>query len=133
MGTFEELESEVRSYCRQWRALFDRALGCWLYDVNDRDYLDFFAGAGALNYGHNNPALKRPLLEYLNPERVVHSLDMHTVAKRDFLHALDETILRPRGLEYRVQFPAPAGANAVEAAQKLARKVTGAGGDRQSR
>jgi diaminobutyrate-2-oxoglutarate transaminase len=33
--------------------------------------------------------------------------------------------LRPRRLDYRVQFPGPGGANAVEAALKLARKVTG--------
>lgn len=122
---FEALESEVRSYSRQWPAVFDRAQGGWLYDDSGRPYLDFFAGAGALNYGHNNPALKRSLLEYLNADRVVHSLDMFTVAKRDFLLAFEELILRPRNLSYRVQFPGPGGVNAVEAALKLARKVTG--------
>ena len=90
-----------------------------------RAYLDFFAGAGALNYGHNNPALKAALLDYLAGDRVIHSLDMHTVAKREFLTAFDELILRPRQLDYRVQFPGPGGANAVEAALKLARKATG--------
>lgn len=50
---------------------------------------------------------------------------MFTVAKREFLTALGELILRPRQLDYRVQFPGPGGANAVEAALKLARKVTG--------
>ena len=51
---------------------------------------------------------------------------MHTAAKRDFLTAFDEIVLRPRQLDYQVQFPGPAGANAVEAALKLARKVRAA-------
>jgi diaminobutyrate-2-oxoglutarate transaminase len=118
-------ESEVRSYCRNWPVVFDRASGSWLYDEEGHGYLDFFCGAGALNYGHNNPALKRPLVDYLATDKVTHSLDMFTVAKREFLTALGELILKPRQLDYRVQFPGPGGANAVEAALKLARKVTG--------
>lgn len=125
MGIFEDRESEVRSYCRAWPKIFDRATGSWLYDEDGRAYLDFFTGASALNYGHNNPALKRALLEYLAGDRVIHSLDMYTVAKSEFLTAFDELILKPRGLNYRVQFPGPGGTNAVEAALKLARKVTG--------
>ena len=125
MTIFEERESAVRSYCRTWPSVFDRAAGSWLYDENGRAYLDFFAGAGALNYGHNNPVLKRALLDYLAGDRVIHSLDMYTIAKREFLTAFDELILRPRRLDYQVQFPGPGGANSVEAALKLARKVTG--------
>ena len=125
MEIFEVRESEVRSYCRKWPVVFDRAVGAWLYDENGRPYLDFFSGAGTLNYGHNNPVLKAALLEYLARDGVIHSLDMYTVAKADFLTALDELILRPRGLDYKVQFAGPAGTVAVEAALKLARKVTG--------
>jgi diaminobutyrate-2-oxoglutarate transaminase len=125
MTIFANRESAVRSYCRTWPVVFDRAVGSWLYDEHDRGYLDFFAGASALNYGHNNPVLKRALIDYLAADRVTHSLDMYTAAKREFLTALDEIILTPRQLDYRVQFPGPGGANAVEAALKLARKVTG--------
>lgn len=122
---FDERESAVRSYCRAWPKVFDRAAGSWLYDEDGHAYLDFFTGAGALNYGHNNPALKQALLDYLLGDRVIHSLDMYTVAKAEFLAAFDELILRPRQLDYRVQFPGPGGTNAVEAALKLARKATG--------
>ena len=122
MGTFTARESDVRSYCRAWPTVFDRAAGSWLYDTGGRAYLDFFAGAGALNYGHNNPALKEALLDYLAGDRVIHSLDMYTAAKRDFLAAFGELILQPRDLDYRVQFPGPGGANAVEAALKLGRR-----------
>ncbi|OBI47317.1 diaminobutyrate--2-oxoglutarate transaminase [Mycobacterium kyorinense] len=125
MSIFEALESEVRSYCRSWPVVFDRASGSHMWDTEGRKYLDFFAGAGALNYGHNHPDLKAALLEYLTADRVVHSLDMNTVAKARFLERFDEVILRPRGLDYKVQFPGPTGANSVESALKLARKITG--------
>ncbi|UGQ09068.1 diaminobutyrate--2-oxoglutarate transaminase [Yinghuangia sp. ASG 101] len=124
-SVFTTLESEVRSYCRGWPAVFDHARGSRLQDVQGRSWLDFFAGAGALNYGHNNPRLKAALLEYLQRDGVVHSLDMSTGAKQTFLERFDEVILRPRGLDYKVQFPGPTGANTVESALKLARKVTG--------
>lgn len=125
MSIFETLESEVRSYCRSWPVTFDRAKGSRIWDVDGNEYVDFFAGAGALNYGHNHPDLKGPLLEYLSSDRVVHSLDMNTVAKGQFLERFEEVILKPRGLDYKVQFPGPTGTNAVESALKLARKVTG--------
>jgi diaminobutyrate-2-oxoglutarate transaminase len=122
---FESLESEVRSYCRGWNVVFERASGSFLYSEDGRGYLDFFSGAGALNYGHNHPALLRPLMEYLLSGAVIHSLDMKTTAKRRFLETFHELILKPRNLDYKVMFPGPTGTNSVEAALKLARKVTG--------
>ncbi|MEV0293934.1 diaminobutyrate--2-oxoglutarate transaminase [Nocardia sp. NPDC050710] len=125
MTVFETLESNVRGYCRSWPTVFDTASGSWLRDEHGRDYLDFFAGAGSLNYGHNNPILKRALLEYIAGDGITHGLDMSTVAKRRLLETLRDLVFTPRGLDYKVQFPGPTGANAVEAALKLARKVTG--------
>ncbi|EHY89156.1 diaminobutyrate--2-oxoglutarate transaminase [Saccharomonospora azurea] len=125
MSIFETLESEVRSYSRGWPVVFDRAQGSWLYSEDGKAYLDFFAGAGALNYGHNNPVLKKALIDYISRDGVTHALDMFTVAKRDFLETLNDVILKPREMDYKVIFPGPGGANAVEAALKLARKVTG--------
>lgn len=122
---FEALESKVRSYSRGWPTTFDTAVGSHMTDLEGRRYLDFFAGAGALNYGHNPPALKRALISYLERDGVTHGLDMQTVAKAEFLKTFDETILKPRNLNYKVQFPGPTGTNSVESALKLARKVTG--------
>ncbi|MEV5972153.1 diaminobutyrate--2-oxoglutarate transaminase [Streptomyces sp. NPDC051921] len=124
-SVFETVESEVRSYCRAWPVVFEQARGSRLYDEHGRPFLDFFAGAGSLNYGHNNPVLKRALLDYLAGDGVTHGLDMSTTAKRDFLETFRETVLEPRALPYKVMFPGPTGTNAVEAALKLARKVTG--------
>jgi len=125
MQVINELESEVRSYCRCWPVTFTRAAGHTLYDTAGRDYIDFFAGAGALNYGHNDPAMKQKLIEYLADDGVVHSLDMATTAKEEFLKRFNQVVLKPRGLKYKLQLPGPTGTNAVEAALKLARKVTG--------
>ncbi|WP_336716048.1 diaminobutyrate--2-oxoglutarate transaminase [Arthrobacter sp. USHLN218] len=125
MDIFETRESEVRSYCRSWPAVFERAQGSTVYTEDGAEYLDFFAGAGALNYGHNNPALLEPLLEYLRSGAIVHSLDMKTPAKRKFLQTFEDVILKPRDLDYKVMFPGPTGTNTVEAALKLARKITG--------
>lgn len=122
---YETVESEVRSYCRGWPAVMAGASGSWLTDTTGRRYLDFFAGAGALNYGHNHPMLKAALIDYLSNDMIVHSLDIATEAKTAFLETFERLILRPRGLDYKVQFPGPTGTNAVEAALKLARKVTG--------
>jgi len=122
---FEALESEVRSYCRTWPTTFDTAVGSRMTNTEGRSYLDFFAGAGALNYGHNHPVLKEVLIDYLRRDGVVHALDMHTTAKAEFLRTFQEMILEPRNLSYKIQFPGPSGTNAVEAALKLARKVTG--------
>jgi diaminobutyrate-2-oxoglutarate transaminase len=122
---FERLESNVRSYCRDYPATFHRAEGASVFDVNGREYIDFLSGAGALNYGHNHPALIGAVLEYVKAQGVIHSLDMYTQAKAEFLLAFERVVLGPRGLSYKVQFTGPTGTNAVEAALKLARKVTG--------
>jgi diaminobutyrate-2-oxoglutarate transaminase len=125
MQTFERLESEVRSYCRDFPTVFRRARGHLLWDESGREYIDFFAGAGALNYGHNNPRLKSELMDYLAEDGITHSLDMATTAKRRFLQAFDRLILAPRGMAYKAMFPGPTGTNSVEAALKIARTVTG--------
>jgi diaminobutyrate-2-oxoglutarate transaminase len=122
---YERRESAVRSYSRSMPREFDRAQDVWLHDENGGRYLDFLAGCSSLNYGHNHPVLKRALLDYIAADGIAHGLDMHTRAKNEFLAALEDVILKPRGLDYRAMFTGPTGTNAVEAAIKLARKVTG--------
>jgi diaminobutyrate-2-oxoglutarate transaminase len=125
MEIFERLESEVRSYCRSFPTVFTTAQGHLLRDEQGREFIDFFAGAGALNYGHNHPALKARLLDHIAGDRITHSLDMATEAKREFLETLHRVVLAPRRLPHKVMFPGPTGTNAVEAALKIARLVTG--------
>lgn len=125
MQVFERMESNVQSYARSFPVTFERAHGSLLFDTEGNRYLDFLAGAGSLNYGHNNRACREALIDYIEAGGVTHGLDMHTKAKAEFLKTFEELILKPRNLDYVVQFTGPTGANAVEAAIKLARKVTG--------
>jgi diaminobutyrate-2-oxoglutarate transaminase len=125
-AVFERHESRVRTYCRSFPAVFERARGPYLWDVTGRQYVDLLCGAGALNYGHNPPKIVERVIEYLADAGPVQSLDLHTTAKAKFLARFADVVLTPRGMgDYRVQFPGPAGTLAVEAALKLARKVTG--------
>ena len=125
VSIFEQYESGVRGYCRNFPTVFDTAKGAWMTDTKGRKYLDFFAGAGVLNYGHNPDRLKEALIAYIERDGITHTLDMYSDAKRRFMERFVEVILAPRTMDYKLQFPGPTGTNAVEAALKLARKVTG--------
>lgn len=120
----EQLESNVKSYCRQYPCVFNKASGAILTDENEREYIDFFAGAGTLNYGHNNAQLKEALIQYIQDDGITHGLDFSTTAKNEFMSAIAQTILQPRGMDYKIQFPGPTGTNAVEVALKIARNAT---------
>lgn len=123
MSIFEELESNVRSYCRSFPDIFGQAKGALVYGEAGKPYIDFFAGAGALNYGHNNDYIKKSVLAYLQDDNILHALDMSTVAKRAFMTTFRNDVLEPRKLSYKMQFCGSTGTNAVEAALKLARKA----------
>jgi diaminobutyrate-2-oxoglutarate transaminase len=125
MDIFEQWESEIRGYCRAYPTVFQSASNARQIDENGKSYIDFFAGAGVLNFGHNNPAMKKAIISFIENDGVAHSLDMYTTPKREFVQAFVDTILKPRNMQYKLQFMGPTGANAVEAALKLARKVTG--------
>ena len=125
MKIFDEIESEVQSYARSFPRVFNRAKGELMWDEDGNQYLDFLAGAGTLNYGHNNPLFKDTLIDYIQNDGITHGLDMHTKAKGEFLQTFNDKILKPRNMDYMVQFTGPTGTNAVEAAMKLARNITG--------
>jgi diaminobutyrate-2-oxoglutarate transaminase len=69
--------------------------------------------------------MKAALIEHISNDGIAHGLDLHTNTKGAFLTAFEDHILKPRGMDHRVMFTGPTGANAVEAAMKVARKVTG--------
>ncbi len=122
---FTRRESEARSYCRAMPAIFTRAKGSELFDADGRRYIDFLAGCSSLNYGHNDPDMQAALIAHIQNDGITHALDMHTDAKAAFLDAFERIILKPRGMDHKVMMTGPTGTNAVEAAMKLARKVTG--------
>ncbi len=125
MSIFEQRESDIRAYCRVYPVVFDSAVNARQRDEDGKEYIDFFAGAGVLNFGHNNERMKRAVIDYISANGVTHSLDMHTTAKRRFMERFVRTILEPRGMDHKLQFMGPTGTNAVEAALKIARRATG--------
>lgn len=125
VSIFNRRESEARSYCRGISATFVKAQGSEMTDSEGNTYIDFLAGCSSLNYGHNDPDMKAALIEHLTADGLAHGLDLHTDTKGAFLTAFEKHILAPRGMDHKVMFTGPTGANAVEAAMKIARKVTG--------
>jgi diaminobutyrate-2-oxoglutarate transaminase len=124
MSIFEQRESSIRAYCRVYPVVFDKASNARQTDEDGNEYIDFFAGAGVLNFGHNNERMTSAVVEYIQSGGVTHALDMQTTAKREFMEKFEKTILKPRGMTHKMQFVGPTGTNAVEAAMKLARRVT---------
>jgi diaminobutyrate-2-oxoglutarate transaminase len=122
---FERWESEIRGYCRAYPTVFTSASNARQVDEDGRSYIDFFAGAGVLNFGHNDPRMKRALIAFIEADGVAHSLDTYTTPKRAFIERFVANVLEPRGMDHKLQFTGPTGTNAVEAALKLARRVTG--------
>lgn len=125
MELFERWESNVRGYARTYPTVFKSASNARQTDEKGKTYIDFFAGAGVLNFGHNDPKMKQAIIDFIQADGIAHSLDTMTTTKRDFMQAFIDTILTPRGWDYKMQFTGPTGTNAVEASLKLARKVTG--------
>ena len=125
MSPFEQWESEIRGYCRAYPTVFSHASGARQVAEDGTSYIDFFGGAGVLNFGHNNPLMKRAMIAFLEADGIAHSLDTYTTTKRDFVTRFHDVILAPRGMDHKMQFMGPTGANAVEAALKLARLATG--------
>ncbi len=124
-GIYDRFESEARSYCRSFPVEFSAARNATLTASDGREFIDFLAGCSSLNYGHNDPDMKQALIDHITADGLAHGLDMHTSAKRAFMEVFEERILRPRGMDHKMMFTGPTGTNAVEAAIKLARKVTG--------
>ena len=71
MELFEQWESEIRGYCRAYPTVFKTASNAIQVDENGKTYIDFFAGAGVLNFGHNNPNMKKAIIDYIESDGVV--------------------------------------------------------------
>src|SRR5690606_38162862 len=95
LNIFDRMESEVRGYVRSFPVIFNQARGSVLTDESGKEYIDFFSGAGTLNYGHHNPVLKETVIEDLNSDGLIHGLDMATTAKKEFLETFDRLLLKP--------------------------------------
>ncbi|MFT6779114.1 MAG: diaminobutyrate-2-oxoglutarate transaminase [Paraglaciecola sp.] len=121
---FEKYESHAKSYCKKFPTIFEKGKDSLIFDLDGRAYIDLLAGAGSLNYGHNNEQIKNSVIEYMSNNGLALSLDLHSASKRSFLEAFVYKILEPRQLDFRIQFTSPTGTSVIESALKLARKFT---------
>ncbi len=119
-----EFESNVRSYPRKLPLAITKAEGVWLTDADNKQYLDCLAGAGTLALGHNHPDVLQSIQSVITSGLPLHTLDLTTPLKDRFSEYL-LSCLPGEGKEYCLQFTGPSGADAVEAALKLAKKYTG--------
>lgn len=123
----DNFESNVRSYPRKLPFAIKAAKGTWITDVEDNQYIDCLSGAGTLALGHNHSVVKESIKQVLDSDLPLHTLDITTPLKDSFSEYVYQ-LLKTDEQEYCLQFCGPTGADAVEAAIKLAKKVTGRSG-----
>ena len=119
------VESNARSYPRRIPLELKRAQGIHVQDSEGRWFIDCLAGAGTLALGHNHPEVVQSMRNLLDGQRPLHTLDLMTEAKDDFIRELYALLPPEFAKDARIQFCGPAGTDAVEAALKLVRTATG--------
>jgi acetylornithine/succinyldiaminopimelate/putrescine aminotransferase len=99
-----------------------KASGSYIYDTNNNKYLDFVAGVSASNLGHNNKKIKKAVLKQIN-------LYWHVMVYGEFIQKptvklcklLSQNLPKLLSNTYLTN----SGTEAIEAAMKLAKRVTG--------
>ncbi len=117
---FEKYQAQTTPYPMGLEIV--RAKGCYLYDQNNKRYLDLVAGVSACSLGHRHPnvvrAIKKQLRKYLHV--MVYG---EFVQKEPVLLAklLADNLPEPLDTTYLTN----SGTEAIEGALKLAKRVTG--------
>ncbi len=101
--------------------LVDRAEGCWLYDKEGNKYLDFASGIGVTNTGHCHPKVVAAIKEQADKLLFGQFNIVYHQPVIDLINELKP--IMPEGLD--TFFFSSSGAEAVEAAVKLAKHATG--------
>ena len=121
----EQTESNARSYPRKFPFSLVKAKGVWVEDVEGNRYLDFLCGAGTLALGHNDPEVNAAMMDMLQNDRPLHTLDLMTPVKEKFVRTLFSLLPAELQENAKVQFCSPSGTDAVDAAIKLCKTATG--------
>jgi 2,4-diaminobutyrate 4-transaminase len=121
----ERYESAARVYPRHFPFAVAEAQGSYIRDLDGNVFIDFLAGAGVLSFGHNHPELVEAATQQMSV--FTHGLDMPSPAKDAFTEAQLSMLPEPIRDHMKIHFCGPTGANAVDAAIKLAKTATGRG------
>jgi acetylornithine/LysW-gamma-L-lysine aminotransferase len=104
---------------RRGDAVFVRGDGCWLYDSDDRRYLDLAAAQGVALLGHCHPSVSDAIARQASTLISCPSF-LYNDVRAEFAQALTEVL--PGHLPY--VFLANSGAEAIDGALKFARLTT---------
>jgi diaminobutyrate-2-oxoglutarate transaminase len=118
-------ESHVRSYPRRIPIAIAKAQGINIIDVEGTEYIDCLAGAGTLALGHNHPVTTKAIQQVLQVGLPLHTLDLTSPIKDQFCADILNSLPTEFASNACIQFCGPAGTDAVEAAIKLVKTVTG--------
>ncbi|MFY2508466.1 pyridoxal phosphate-dependent class III aminotransferase [Vibrio pectenicida] len=121
----EDHESAVRSYPRRLPIAIRQAYGALVEDTRGQIFLDCLAGAGTLALGYNHPEINQALKHQLDSGLPYQTLDITTQVKTHFIQSVKHFLPQKLGENCVIQFCGPSGADAVEAAIKLAKQTTG--------
>ena len=121
----DSTESNARSYPRKFPFALAKAKGSWVQDVEGNQYLDFLCGAGTLALGHNYPEINQAMIDLLAGDFPLHTLDLTTAVKDEFVHTLLSLLPSPLRENAKIQFCSPSGTDATDAALKLCKTATG--------
>lgn len=120
-----DFESSARSYPRKFPFALKKAKGSWVEDVEGNRYLDFLCGAGTLALGHNNDEVNRAMIELIESDAPLHTLDLTTPVKDRFVQTILDNLPGDLKDNARIQFCSPSGTDATDAAIKLCKTATG--------
>jgi diaminobutyrate-2-oxoglutarate transaminase len=120
-----QTESNARTYPRKFPIAIKKAKGSVVTDVEGNTYLDFLCGAGTLALGHNDSEITQTMIDLLQSEAPLHSLDLTTPVKDTFVHTLLSLLPEELRQHGKLQFCSPSGTDAVDAAIKLCKTATG--------
>src|SRR5215212_3093427 len=101
--------------------VYARAQGAYLYDMDNREYLDFLSGYSVFNIGRNHPLIKQAIRDVLD-------LDLPNMVQMDcslLSGLLAEAIVRRTPPHLDAVFFCNSGTEAMEGAIKFARAATG--------
>jgi len=114
----EEYETTAINYPKYFKIAIDKAQGSTIIDADGNVYIDMVTGISVINLGHSNPYVKQKVEEQLN--KIWHTLEVPTEIRVNFSKKLLSTL----DFKAKLLFTTT-GADAVEAAVKIARWVTG--------
>lgn len=110
----ESMTSHIMPTYGRLPVTFERGSGVWLWDTDNKRYLDALAGIAVCNLGHAHPAVHRAICK--QSETLVHTSNVYGIAAQE---NLADRLIDKSGMDN--VFFSNSGAEANEAAIKLAR------------